>query len=247
MALAAAEAKRNDAYRGPEANAIAQQRQAVATAQLNVEAAEIRLRDAQIIAPFDGTVAAVSIEPGEFFSFASAEGAAIVLLTPDALIFKMDIGETDYANVKTGQGGAVLFDSIPGQPYPFTISEIGLSPTLNQGVVTYTVKASLVVLPDAPRPAPGMNARGQIVTSSKPDVVVVPPRAIRRKGLEQVVDVRVDGRVEERVVTTGVTDNDNVEILSGLEEGDIVIVAALTTSAEEDEAEAEPTLPGGIR
>ena len=85
------------------------------------------------------------------------------------------------------------------------ISEIGLSPSVTQGVVTYQVKASLVLPADAPRPAPGMNARGQIITESKPNLLVVPPRAIRKSGNDQVVDVRRDGSIVAQVVTTGAT------------------------------------------
>lgn len=245
-ALAAAQARRDEAYRGPEANTIDQARAAVRSAALAVEAAQIRLKNAQIIAPFDGTVAAVNAKRGEFFG-ASATNPAIVLLTPDALTLKMNVGETDYTNLKAGQGGAVLFDALPGKPYPFKITEIGLSPTITQGVVTYEVKGSLVVLPGNPRPAPGMNARGQITTDSKPDVLVVPPRAIRRKGTDQVVDVRRDGNVVEQVITTGVTDSEQVEILTGLKDGEIVVVASLVAAKPGSKPKVEPTLPGGVK
>ncbi len=243
-ALDTANARRAEAVRGPEANAIAQAQQGVRTAQLAADGARIRIKNTQIIAPFAGTVGAVNIEAGEFASLAAAE-PAIVLLTPDRVELNMEVGETDYPNVKNGQGGVVLFDGIPGKPYPFTITEIGLSPIENQGVVTYPVKASLVVLPGSPNPAPGMNGRGQLTTDSKPDILVVPPRAVRTRGTEQVVDIRRNGTVEEQVVTTGITDPSNVEILSGLAEGDIVVVPSLTTAGTDDDA-AEP-LPGGVR
>ena len=160
---------------------------------------------------------------------------------------KMDVGETDYANVKVGQFGGVQFDSIPGKTYPFAISEIGLSPSITQGVVTYQVKASLIVPKDAPRPAPGMNARGLIITESKQNVLVVPPRALRRSGNNQVVDVRRNGAVEEQVVTTGASDTENVEIVTGLNEGDTIVVAALASASAGATPKSQPTLPGGVR
>jgi len=225
---------------------IDQARASVRSAALTVEAAQIRLKNAQISAPFDGTVAAVNIKQGEFFSGASST-AAIVLLTPDALMLKMNVGETDYPALKVDQGGVVIFDGIPGKPYPFKITEIGLSPTVTQGVVTYEVKGSLVVIPGNPKPAPGMNARGQITTDSKPNVVAIPPRAIRRKGTDQVVDVRRDGKVEEQVITTGVTDSEQVEVLTGLKEGDTIVVASLVTTKPGSKPKAEATLPGGVK
>jgi len=248
-ALDAALAKRNQAFRGANANAIEQARQAVRTAQLQVEAAQIRLKNAKIIAPFDGTVGAVNIKTGEFFGGASAaaDGGAIVLLTPNRLTLSMSVGETDYRSVKIGQGGAAVFDGIPGAAYPFAVTEIGLSPTVTQGVVTYPLKASLVVLPDNASPAPGMNARGQIVTSSQENVLLVPSRAIRIRGTEQVVDVKRDRGTEEQVVTTGASDGGNVEILTGLNEGDVVTVVTIKSGSAGSTPVAEPTLPGGVR
>ena len=256
-ALAAAQAKRDDTYRGATANDIAQARQAVESARLQVEAAQIRLRDAQITAPFDGVVAAVNIKPGEFSSGGAGAAAAagttgsaapIVLLTPDALTLKINVGETDFASIKPDLRGVVFFDGLPGKPYPFKIISVGLNPATTNGVVTYEVRASLTVLPDNPRPAPGMNARGQIVTSTKNDVLILPSRAIRRRGNDQIVDVRrANGAVEEQVVTTGVSDGENVEAVSGLSEGDTVVVAKLSGATTGANSAAKTPLPGGVR
>lgn len=249
--LSAAQAARDKALEGADANAIEQAQVGVLSARLQVQAAEIRLKNSRIVAPFAGTIGDVNIKPGEFFSAAAVaeQGGAIILLTPDRLTLTMTVGETDYRTVKVGQAGGALFDGIPGSIYPFTITEIGLSPTATQGVVTYEMKAALIVLGDAAKPAPGMNARGQIITSSKPDVLTIPPRAIRTSGTDQVVDRKnADGSIEEVVVTTGASDADKVEVLTGLEEGDIVLVVTISSgSGEEEEAEPEPTLPGGIR
>jgi HlyD family secretion protein len=245
-ALTAAEERFAEALRGPESNAISQAQAAVTSAALSVVAAQIRLQDAQITAPFDGTIAQVSIAPGEFASGAGAT-PPIVMLTPDALILTLDVGETDYPNVKIDQGGVALFDGIPGAVYPFRITEIGLSPTTTQGVITYEVTAVLTVLPNSPKPAPGMNANAQLTTASKADILVVPPRALRRRGSEQIVDVKRDGIVTEQVVTTGVSDNNNVEIVSGLVEGDVVILPAVAGGAAGGGPTPVPTIPGGIR
>jgi len=167
-------------------------------------------------------------------------------MTPEALVLKMQLGETDYPNVKLDQTGVAVFDAIPGKPYPFTVTELGLSPTVTQGVVTYEVTGALVVPPDSPRPSPGMSANGQIVTDSRPDVLAIPPRAIRRRGTEQIVDVRRNGTVEEQVISTGLSDANNVEVLAGLNEGDVVVVPVLLTGSSSD-LEQQPTLPSGIR
>ena len=251
-AVGAAQAKRDETSRGATQNQIAQARQAVETAGLTIAAARIRLRNAQIVAPFDGVVAAVSAKVGEFGGGAggatTATTAPIVLLTPNRIRLKMSLGETDYSSIKLGQPGVVLFDALPGKPFPFTVTEIGSSPLSSSGVVTYEVDASLVLTPGNPAPTPGMNGRGLITTDSKPDVLVVPPRAIRRRGNDQIVSVkRANGNVEDQIVTTGASDTNNVEILTGLAEGDTVAVATLITTKAGATPKAAATIPSGLR
>jgi macrolide-specific efflux system membrane fusion protein len=117
---------------------------------------------------------------------------------------------------------------------------------VTQGVVTYEVTAALVIPPGAPRPAPGMSGNGQIITETRNGVVAIPPRAIRRQGTEQVVDVRRNNTVQEQVVVTGLSDTNNVEIISGLNEGDVIVVPLLVTGSASDQNKV-PTLPSGIR
>jgi HlyD family secretion protein len=243
--LDSAIANETETARGARASQIDQQTQSVRVAQIAVEAARIRVRNAQIISPFNGTVAALNLKPGEFTG-AGSTTPAIVLLTPDTVVLKMSVGETDYPNVVLDQKGIAVFDALPGKPYAFTITELGLSPTVTQGVVTYQVTAVLEIPEGAPVPAPGMSANGQIVTESRPNVIAVPPRAIRRLGTDQVVEVRRNGTVEDQVVTTGFSDTNNVEILTGLEEGDTIVVPVLVSGSNTD-ADRQPTLPSGIR
>jgi HlyD family secretion protein len=242
--LNAAVENQNETRRGPRPSEIEQQRQAVLQAQLAVQAAQIRLRDTQIISPFEGTVAALNVMPGEFHGPAEAT-PSVVLLTPNAMVLKLQLGETDYPNVKLDQTGVVLFDALPGKPFAFHVAELGLSPTVTSGVVTYEVTATLDVPPDGPRPAPGMSGNGQIITESHANVIAVPPRAIRRKGGDQVVEVKRNGVVADQIIATGLSDTNNVEVLSGLEEGDTLVVPVLLDSA--SGPERLPTLPSGIR
>jgi multidrug efflux pump subunit AcrA (membrane-fusion protein) len=93
-----------------------------------------------------------------------------------------------------------------------------------------------------------MNARGQITTSSVENVVIIPTRAIRISGTNQVVDRKTEsGGIEEVIVTTGATDGEQVEITAGLNEGDTIVVVTITSGEAGSTPEAEPTLPGGVR
>jgi len=242
--LAAAIAARDDLLAGASQEDIDLQVQQVQVAELAVKQARENLEDATLVASFDGTVAAIAIGVGDVVTAATP---AITLLTPDALEVELTLGETDLPSVKVGQKGVIIFDAIQEKAYPLTVTEIGLAPTTQQGVVTYLATAQLTDFdPNADvRPAPGMSGSAVIVTQEKTNVLAVPNRAIRRQGQNQIVDVMIDGKLETRVVRTGISDVEKTEILSGLKAGDLVVLpggAAAGEATEEGEG-----LPGGVR
>jgi RND family efflux transporter MFP subunit len=242
--LAAAIAARDDLFAGADQEDIDLQAQQVKVAELAVEQARENLEDAMLVAPFDGTVAAIAISVGDLVSSVTP---AITLLTPNALELELTLGETDLPIVKVGQKGVIIFDAILEKAYPLTVTEIGLAPTIQQGVVTYLATARLEGFDPnvGVRPAPGMSGSAVIVTEEKTDVLAVPSSAIKRSGQNKTVEVVIDGKLETRVVQTGISDGEKTEILSGLKAGDLVTLPG-SASVEEAGEEAEE-LPGGIR
>jgi HlyD family secretion protein len=242
--LEAATAARDDLLAGADQEDIDLQVQQVQVAELAVEQARQNLEDATLTAPFDGSVAAIAISEGDLVTSATP---VMTLLTPDALEVDLTLGETDLPTVRVGQKGVIIFDAIPEKAYSLTVTQIGLAPTTQQGVVTYLAKAQLAGFdPSADvRPAPGMSGSAVIVTQEKTDVVAVPNPAIRRRGQDQTVEVVVGGKLETRVVQTGISDTEKTEILSGLKVGDVVALPGGASTGEV--AGDEGTLPGGIR
>jgi HlyD family secretion protein len=245
--LTAAIAARDDLLAGASQEDIDLQVQQVRVAELAVQQARQNLDDATLTATFDGTVAAIAISVGDLVTSATP---AITLLTPEALAVQLTLGETDLPSVRVGQKGVIIFDAIQEKAYPLTVTEIGLAPTTQQGVVTYLATARLEGFdPNADvRPAPGMSGSAVVVTQEKTDVLAVPNTAIRRSGQNKTVDVVVAGKPETRVIQTGISDTEKTEILSGLKAGDLVVVpggaAAEATAAA---GGGEGALPGGIR
>ena len=140
--LKSATAKRDETYAGPLATDVQQQRASVNQAQTAVTTAQQNLQGSKLIAPFDGTVAALNGQAGDLAgSGTSATTAAVVLNTPDQVVLNMTIGETDYNSVKVGQTGTAVFAGIPGRVFPIIIDSIGASPTTTQGVVSYAAQA----------------------------------------------------------------------------------------------------------
>ena len=240
--LRAAETARDELAEGATRTDLSMQQEQVHRAELELAQANIALSDATLTSPFDGIVSAMPAKIGQVLN---ATLPAITILTPGALIFELNVGETELPSIRTGQVGGVLFDAIPGKIFPISIFAIGLSPETQQGVIIYKVKCKLIGEIVDPRPSPGMNGSASIITEQRPDVVAIPSAFVRSRGGEKVVEVVEEGgKVEMHPVTTGLSDGDNIEIVSGLSVGEII--ADRTKALAKAASKATP-LPGGIR
>ncbi|MEE8369470.1 MAG: HlyD family efflux transporter periplasmic adaptor subunit, partial [Dehalococcoidia bacterium] len=144
FSLETAKLKRDEAYTGATTDEIEAQRGQVQLAELALERAQKGLEDALLIAPFDGTVAALNIEVGQA---PGPNQTAIILNTPDAVRFDITITESDLADIAVGQVGLAFLDAIGDTPVPIVIDSIGTAPTTTQGVVTFRVEASIFTGP----------------------------------------------------------------------------------------------------
>jgi len=132
---------------------------------LSLTQANKALEGAQLVAPFDGSVAALNINVGDTAgsssSSSSSTSAAIVLNTPNAVVLNLSIGESDLPNVKAGQSGTASFDAITGTVFPIVIDSVGTNPTTTQGVVTYQARAHIVAGQAAAQGAGGFTGRSR--------------------------------------------------------------------------------------
>ena len=239
----AAETARDELGNGATRTELAIQQEQVHRAELELQQADIALSDATLTSPFDGVVSSIPVKIGQVVN---ASIPAVTVLTPGTIIFELNIGETELPAIKVGQGGGVIFDAIQGKVYPISIFAVGLSPETQQGVIIYKVRAQILGDLGDPKPAPGMNGSASIVTEQRANVVAVPSTVVRSRGGEKIVEVVVDGKIEQRVVTTGLTDGDNVEIVSGLSVGDTIAMRTTSASATKTASQSQ-ALPGGVR
>jgi HlyD family secretion protein len=244
--LASAVSARDELRAGATNTDTALQEQEVTQAELAVEKARDALDEATLRSPFDGVVSSLPVKVGQFVSSATP---AATILTPGALLFELNIGETELPSIKVGQVGGLIFDAIQGKVYPIRVVAIGLSPEIQQGVIIYKVRTQIISGlddPAGPRPAPGMNGSASIIADQKADVVAIPSALIRRRGNEKVVEVVVDGQIELRPVETGLSDGENIEITSGLNVGDVIAVRGVGQVGASPTKQADE-LPEGIR
>jgi RND family efflux transporter MFP subunit len=187
--------------------------------------ADQQLVDTRLVAPFAGAVQQRRANLGEYLA-AGAPVLTLVKLTP--LRLRLDVPEREALSIRTGQDVAVrtegALDAWPGRI-------VRLSPAIDEASRSLIVEAEVDNSKGLLRP--GSFARAEIRTESGGDSLVVPQSSlVLFAGIEKVVTVK-EGKALERPVTTGRRAGDQVEILSGLEDGDAVVLKPgnLTTGA----------------
>ena len=203
-------------------------------AQANVDSTQRNLDQATLTAPFDGVVSAVGLQVG---SLASASSTAVTIVDRSKLHIEVSLSETDAAKVQVGQPVALTFDALPNVTLQGKVATIAPAATVSQNVVTYPVQVEFD--PGNTPVKVGMSATADIQIQQINNAIVVPSRAVQTSGTTKTVTV-LQGAQRTPVtvpVTTGVTSNGQIEIISSggngtpaLKAGDIVSVPSTTTS-----------------
>jgi RND family efflux transporter MFP subunit len=196
-------------------------------AELSLESAELNLEKAVIVAPFDSVVTDISITEGKEISTTALATPAITLVDTSEIEMRGFIDEIDVATVKVGQAANITLDALPDEELDGEVAFISLAGTTLAGVVSYDTTITLEN--PAAELRDGMSATAEVIIERRDDVLFIPNRAIRGTLENPMVVVLVDGQQKEREITLGLSDGINTEVLSGLEEGEEVIVP---TSAE---------------
>jgi len=182
--------------------------------------AQASYSDTILRAPVAGTITHVYVKPGEAVP---ATTAAITLLGDSPFRLEMFVSEVDVPKLVRSQSGSIELDAFPGVNYKIRVSEIDTSPQLVDGVSKYRVKLDFVHEHDEFKI--GMTGDATVITGERKDTVYVPGRAVLTKGDSKVVRVLQDEKVVETTVTVGMEgQSGDVEILSGLQGGETVVV-----------------------
>lgn len=222
-----AQAQLDKLQAGPSKEELAALQATIDQAQAGLAQAELRLRDATLTAPVDGTVGVVNSKVGEMVTGATPITTLIDLTHLQA---SLTIDETEISRVKLGQEAKITLDAHPGQELRGTVAEIAPTATVQQGVVTYRVKVDLPQTQLTLKP--GMTANVEIILERRQGVLLVPNRAIRTSNGQRVVQVLRLGALAptEVPVRLGLSNDAVTEVVSGLSEGDRVVTQVTPTN-----------------
>jgi HlyD family secretion protein len=197
-------------------------------------------------APIDGVITSLRVEEGEVAIIGTMNNPGTVLMTIadlSVMEVEVEVDETDVVNVRLGQNAEVHVDALPDRTIVGQVTEVGSSALQKLGAVSSSTQESkdfkVVVTLDKPPSSlkPGLSASADIITAKKTGVLAIPISALvlqekkaqgqgrAEKGEEEgVFIVNKEGRASFRPVRKGITGDLDIEIVSGLEEGQEVVV-----------------------
>ncbi|MEA3407737.1 MAG: efflux RND transporter periplasmic adaptor subunit [Chloroflexota bacterium] len=217
--IAQAESTLEQLMSNPSAEDIAISEAQVRQAQVSVDMAREKLEDLVLCAPFAGQLAAWELNPEELVSAGTPVGT---LIDARRYHISVNIDETEIGQVAVGQKVHISLDAFPGEDIVGRVSQIDLAGESVQGLVVYGVR---IDIEDTDLPLkPLMTAAVDIVVEKKDGVLLVPNRALRRDEKGKYVEVLENNVPTRLAIETGISDDERTEIVSGLEEGQEVIV-----------------------
>ena len=184
-----------------------------------------------ITAPSDGYIANIVAVEGTVISNSVSERSVATVASikkEGTPIATLNVTEMDINSIKVGQKVLLTLNSISDKTFFGSVVGIDKVGTTASGVANYPVIVKFDESNDAI--LPNMSVEGQIVSEQKDSVLLIPSSAVTSKNKKKTVILETNGETKTVEIKTGITDGTYTEVLEGLNEGDVVQVAALPTS-----------------
>lgn len=189
---------------------------------LNVEIQNIAIQNTSLSSPFDGVltvsptaVAGVQLLATDYFE----------IVNPETLIFRATIDETDINRIAKGQSTKVILDAYDGEEIDTAISYISYMSSESSSGTVFLLEFPLIG-GDLNKYRIGMNGDAVIKIAEKADVLTVPIDAISERDNKVYVEVKADNKEqrEDREIKIGLESDDDVEVIEGLSESDLIVL-----------------------
>ena len=210
------------------------------SAELRMSSAERNISHYTIDAPISGTIVDKKVKAGDTLSANdTAMQNLCTIYDMSYLEMKLNVDELKIRSLEVGQEVEITADAVPGETYKGVISSILVAGTTANGSTSYPVT---VRIDDMGELLPGMNATAKITTASVKNVLALPNAALVRGSYVLVTKdspsaanaetsmTAPDGYVYVKVAT-GISDDDYIEVKSGLQEGDTIAYDNSSVSA----------------
>lgn len=203
----------------------------VRSAQLNVEAAQRALANYTITSPIRGTVVEKRVKAGDTVGTSLSDNESLcTIYDMSYLEMNLAVDELKIRSLKPGQTVEIRADAVPGEVYTGVVTSVLVAGTTTGGTTTYPVTVRIDRTGEL---RPGMNATVQIQTEQVQDVLAVPNAALLRGSYVLVTTGSPSAANADPSMTapegyvyvpvrTGISDDQYIQILSGLTDGDVI-------------------------
>lgn len=243
----------NDTYETAKSKVIELQ-SAIKETKISLSTAETNLGYTKITAPLDGTIVSVPVKEGQTVNAAMNTPTIVQIADLAQMEILIEISEGDINNIKPGVKVTYYTLADLNKIYETTLKSIDPGLTLlTNGEYTEVVGASeaiyyygrLIVPNKDGKLRIGMTTQNVIYVESAQNVLTVPSIAIKGSGEDKYVEILTTGGTQKRHVKTSISDGLNVAILEGVQEGEKVVIAKMS-SAEISDKTASTRGPRGF-
>ena len=203
-------------------------------AQLSLQNAQEKLEDYTITSTITGEVIEKNLDVGDNINGMSSSGSTVtypaVIYDRSELTFDMDIDERYISQIRVGQKVEITADALDSQSFTGVVDKVNINGTTVNGNTSYPVTVKVDGAPE--ELYPGMNVSAKIIVEEVGSVLTLPVEAVERGDTVLVAlpgcldenGVITDlSATEERQVTLGRNDDNYIEIVDGLNEGEVVV------------------------
>jgi len=220
-----------------------------AEARLSSAALALRTTSGSITSPASGTVKSVTIAEGmnigatETASGARANQRVATIGTKGLPIATLNVSEIDVSLIEQGQKATITLDSIADKTFTGKVVSVDRVGMITNNVTTYTTIIQFDTSSD--QILPNMATTANIIIDSKSDVLIVPSQAVNYQDGQESVTVIRNGQEQNVLVETGIFNDIQTEIVSGLKEGDTIITITTTSTNQTTQTRSGGFMFGG--
>ncbi|KPK87982.1 hypothetical protein AMJ80_11600 [bacterium SM23_31] len=192
-------------------------------AQYSFQSTLMQLEQFKVKVPFDGIIASLPYYPPKFMAPANSD--MFQLMDYRTLHLEVNLPGKMMGVVREGMMVRVTSYLLPDKVLPATIAHVApvLEPNTRTFGILIEVDNSGLVL------KPGMFVKAEIITQSRPNAIVIPKDIIMVRRTEKTVYVVTEGVAQQRRITTGLENQDEAEVIDGLEENEFLVIEGFET------------------
>ncbi|MGB9911341.1 MAG: efflux RND transporter periplasmic adaptor subunit [Microgenomates group bacterium] len=178
-----------------------------------------------VTAPVSGTISGLAYVPGMVIGSSSGSvGQRVAVIRTEGMpLASFNLSELDVPVVKVGQKAIIKIDSLPDKTFTGKVVSVDRLGATSNGVTNYPVIVQFDTTSD--EVLPNMAASVNIIIETKDNVLMIPSSAIQKQGGQNIVTVLENKKEIQKPIEVGISSETHTEILSGLSEGEIVVVS----------------------